>query len=214
MMWTLWHRRNRIRTSTVDFPLARIVPTATQALEVFQQANSNDVAQSREPTRPRIRWSPPAEGEIKVNFDGAQFSDMGKAGLGVVIRNSRGQALASLSEQTSLPFSPDITEALAAARAISFARGLSFTSFTLEGDSMNIIKSLKSEEASLSAFGHILSSAKSMMADGNIRFSHVGRMGNMVAHNLTQHARHVRGFSIWMEDVPSHLTHVLYADYG
>ena len=214
MMWTLWHRRNRIRTSTVDFPLAQFVPTVTQALEVFQQANSNDVVQSRGPTRPRIRWSPSAEGEIKVNFDGAQFSDMGKAGLGVVIRNSRGQALASLSEQTNLPFSPDITEALAAARAISFARGLGFTSFTLEGDSTNIIKSLKSEEASLSAFGHILNSAKSMMADGNIKFSHVGRMGNMVAHNLAQHARHVKGFSIWTEDVLSHLTHVLYANYG
>ena len=139
---------------------------------------------------------------------------MGKAGLGVVIRNSRGQALASLLEQTNLPFSPDITEALATATAISFAQGLGFTSFTLEGDSTDIIKSLKSDEASLSAFGHILSLAKSMMADDNIRFSHVGRMGNMVAHNLAQHARHFRGFSIWMENVPPHLIYVLYVDYG
>ena len=53
-----------------------------------------------------------------------------------------------------------------------------------------------------------------MMADDNIRFSHVSRMGNMVAHNLAQHARHVKGFSIWTEDVPPHLIHVLYADYG
>ena len=133
---------------------------------------------------------------MKVNFDGAQFRDIGKASLGVVIRNSKGQALASLSEQANLPFSPDIIEALAAARAISFAYGLDFTSFILEGDSANIIKTLKSDEAFLSSFGHILSLAKSMMADGNIRFSHVGRMGNMVAHNLAQHARHVRGFSI------------------
>ena len=118
VMWTLWHRRNRICTSTLDFPLAQIVPTATQALEVFQQANSNDDAQFREPARPRIRWSPPVEGEIKVNFDGAQFCDIGKAGFGVVIRNSRGQALASLLEQTNLPFSPDITEALVAPRIL------------------------------------------------------------------------------------------------
>ena len=65
---------------------------------------------------------------------------MGKAGLGVVIRNNRGQALASLSKQASLPFSLDITEAMVAARAISFAQGLGLTSFTLEGDSANIIK--------------------------------------------------------------------------
>ena len=102
---------------------------------------------------------------------------------------------------------------MAAARAIYFAQGLDFTSFTLEGDSANIIKTLKSEEASLSSFGHILSSVKSMVADSNIRYSHVGRMGNMVAHNLAQHARHVRGFSIWTKNVPPHLSHVLCADY-
>ena len=33
-------------------------------------------------------------------------------------------------------------------------------------------------------------------------FQHVGRVGNTVAHNLARHARHVTGFSIWMEDVP------------
>ena len=139
---------------------------------------------------------------------------MGKVGFGVVIWNNKGQALASLSKQASLPFSPNITEAMATARAISFAQGLGFTSFTLEGDSANIIKTLKSEEASLSSFGHILSSVKSMVADSNIRYSHVGRMGNMVAHNLAQHARHVRGFSVWTENVPPHLSHVLCVDYG
>ncbi|XP_050241310.1 uncharacterized protein LOC126690232 [Quercus robur] len=214
VMWTIWHRRNRVRTSLKEFPLAQVAPTSIQALEVFQQANSNDATHFRDPPYSQVQWSPPAEGEIKVNFDGAQFRDMGKAGLGVVIRNSRGQALASLSEQASLPFSPDITEALVATGTISFTQGLGFTSFILEGDSANIIKTLKSKEASLSSFGHILSSAKSMMADGNIRFSHVGRMGNMVAHNLAQHARHVRGFSVWTENVPPHLSHVLCADYG
>ena len=53
-----------------------------------------------------------------------------------------------------------------------------------------------------------------MMADGNISFSHVGRMGNMIAHNLAQPARYVRGFWIWTEDVPPHFIYVLYTDYG
>ncbi|KAK9987950.1 hypothetical protein SO802_028189 [Lithocarpus litseifolius] len=104
------------------------------------------------------------------------FRDMGKVGLRVVIRDSRGQTLASLSEQASLPFSLEIVEAMAAARAISFAQGLSFTSFILEGDSTNIIKALKSDEEFLSPFVHILSSAKSMVVAGSsIRYSHVGR---------------------------------------
>ena len=41
----------------------------------------------------------------------------------------------------------------------------------------------------------------------------MGRSGNNVAHNLAKHARHVRGCSVWMEDVPPHLSHVLFADH-
>ena len=37
-----------------------------------------------------------------------------------------------------------------------------------------------------------------------IRFSHVCREGNSVAHNLVRHARHVTGFQVWMEDIPLH----------
>ena len=151
VMWSLWHRRNKVRTSHTKYPLSLVIPTASQALTDFQQANSSVSPQLRSFSQPRNQWSPPAEGEIKVNFDGAQFRDMGKTGLGVVIRDSRGQALASLSEQASLPFSPEIVEAMAAARAISFAQGLA--SFVLEGDSINIIKALQSEDESLSPYG-------------------------------------------------------------
>ena len=37
-----------------------------------------------------------------------------------------------------------------------------------------------------------------------MRFPHVRRQGNSVAHNLVRHARHITGFQVWMEDVPLH----------
>ena len=52
------------------------------------------------------------------------------------------------------------------------------------------------------------------VAGSSIRYSHVGQTGNIVAHNLVKHARHARGFSVWTEDVPPHLSHVLFADHG
>ena len=82
--------------------------------------------------------------------------NIGKAGLGVVIRNSHGQAIASLSEQAPQPYSSDIVKAMAAARAISFAHELGFTSYTIEGDSETVIKALQADDDSLSPFGHIL----------------------------------------------------------
>ena len=150
---------------------------------------------------------------LKLNFDGATFSELGKAGLGVVVRDSHGNAIASLSEQAPLPFAPVIVEAMAAARAMTFAQELGITEFILEGDSEVVINTLRNTEASLSTFGHILESAKSTLVTGNcIAFSHIRRSGNRVAHNLAKHARHVRGLSVWVEDIPPHLYDVLFAD--
>ena len=154
-------------------------------------------------------------GTVKENFNGAIFQDIRKVGIGVIVRDSNGQAIASLSEQTSLPFSPEIVEAMATARAISFVQDLGFTSFILEGDSVNVINTLNSDEKSLSNYGHILSSTKSMLvASSCVSFSHVRCAGNYVAHNLAKHARHVRGFIVWTENVPPHLNSVFLVDHG
>ena len=84
----------------------------------------------------------------------------------------------------------------------------------LEGDSELVIKSLCSEERSLSSFGHILESAKNMIEANHISFFHVRRIGNFVAHTLDKHAKHVSGWMVWMEDVPPHLHSVLETDVG
>ena len=137
---------------------------------------------------------------------------MGKAGLGVVIRNCQGNVMASLSEQAPLPFSPDIVEAMAAARAISSAQELGIRPFILEGDSEAVIKTFMAAEDSLSSFGHIISLAKSTLVTNEcICFSHTYRSGNKVAHNLT---RHVRGLTILMEDAPPHLYIYIYIFVG
>ena len=47
--------------------------------------------------RPRVRWSPPPLDWNKANFDVAIFQDDGRAGLGVIIRDSRGLVMVSLT---------------------------------------------------------------------------------------------------------------------
>ena len=131
--------------------------------------------------------------------------------IGVVVHDSHGNAIASLSEQAQLPFSPVIVEAMAAARAITFAQELGINEFILEGDSEAVINTLRSSEASLTIYGHLLDSAKSSLVTSKcIAFSHIHRNGNRVAHNLAKHARHVRGLSVWVEDMPPHLYDVIF----
>ena len=152
---------------------------------------------------------------FKLNFDGASFPELGKAGLGVAVHDSQGNVIASLSKQAPLPFSSDIVEAMAATRALVIAQELGIVEFVLEGDSEVVINSLRSSEASFSSFGHLLELAKSMLVSSTcINFSHVHRGGNKIAHNLARHARNVRGLLVWVEDVPPHLIDVLFANPG
>ncbi|XP_050248774.1 uncharacterized protein LOC126696027 [Quercus robur] len=144
-----------------------------------------------------VTWIPPPDGFLKINFDVVTFKDTGKAGLGIAIRSCQGKTIASLFEQTSLPHSSDIVKAMAAARAISFAHELDFSSFTLEGDYETVIKALKSDVDSLTPFGHYLASAKATTdANSCISFSHIHRLDNFVDYNLPKHARYVRDFLV------------------
>ena len=183
-------------------------------LSIFHRANRVQQAPASVSSTNRVTWIPPPANSLKINFDGALFKDINKVGLGVIIRDNHGQVLASLSEQIQLPCSSNLVEAIAAARAISFAHDLSLSNYILEGDSDMVIKALKRNDDSLSYFGHILALAKTLTDVNCITFSHTRRIGNAVAHNQAKHARYVIGFKVWMEDVPSHLHSVLCADYG
>ena len=54
---------------------------------------------------PRLvaRWSPPPENCYKINFDAALFDHLGYAGIGVVVRDHRGEVMAALSQKIALP---------------------------------------------------------------------------------------------------------------
>ncbi|XP_050277977.1 uncharacterized protein LOC126719473 [Quercus robur] len=171
-MWTIWSCRNQIRVQQNVYPIDQVVPNARQVPSVFHRANRVQQVPTTVSSTNRVTWIPPPANSLKINFDGALFRDINKVGLGVVIRNDHGQVLASLSEQIQLPFSSDLVEAMAAARAISFAHELSLSNYILEGDSEVVIKALKSNDDSLSSFGHILASAKTLTDVNCITFSH------------------------------------------
>ena len=108
----------------------------------------------------RTRWQPPLADLIKINFDGAVFSSDNAAGIGVVIRNSSGQVIASCSQQLSQAYSSNKIEALATAKAVSFAVKIGITKAILEGDSLTIMKAISSDHSSLAPFGLLIDDIK------------------------------------------------------
>ena len=140
---------------------------------------------------------------MKVNFDGAMFKNEDRASIGMVVRDSQGMVMASLSENIPLPHSIVNLETLAACKALEFPLELGFDKAILKGDSMIVIATLRDPFPSLASYGLLLQDALMMARSFTcISFQHVGRVGNNIAHNLARYACHVTGFSIWMEDVP------------
>ncbi|KAL0007162.1 hypothetical protein SO802_008664 [Lithocarpus litseifolius] len=132
------------------------------------------------------------------------FKEEEKAGIGVIIRNCHGMVMASLSQKISLPQTVVEMETLAATRALEFSLELGFSKAILEGDSETVIKALQDGSPSLAPFGLLLIRDAQEAANffTCISYVHVRRNGNYVAHNLARYARHITGFSVWMEDVP------------
>ena len=79
-----------------------------------------------------------------MNFDGAMHKDIGAAGVGVVVRNHQGHAVAAYTERFHLPPTLAIIEALAAKATVHLALELKLDQISFEGDSEIIIKALQS----------------------------------------------------------------------
>ena len=148
-------------------------------------------------TRQHARWTPPPSDWYKANFDAAIFNDVGRAGLGVIIRDSQGLTMAALAQNVQLASSVVEMEALAATRAIELAVELGLDKIISEGDSSIVIRGLTDQVPNFASLGFLIKEANELANRlTHVKFQHVAREGNSVAHNLARHARHVTCFSI------------------
>lgn len=117
----------------------------------------------------------------------------------MIVHDSSGLVMASLSQNIPFQNSVEELESLAACRALEFALELELDKGILEGDSLTVMTALKDDSTSLASFGLLFRDAQSLAGLFNcISFLHVDRNGNSVIHNLAKHARHVIGFSVLM----------------
>lgn len=83
------------------------------------------------------------------------YSEENKPGVGIVIQNSEGMVLASLSQQLDQAFSPSGIEALAAHRGLQLALKLCFGQVMLEGDAQVPISTIQNEHEVFNSAGFL-----------------------------------------------------------
>ena len=133
----------------------------------------------------------------------------------VVIRNDRGEVMASLLEKIVMPSSVEVLEMLVARRAAIFARELSFKNVWFEGDAEGAVRSLRNRDSSNAFVGHLVKDFMSIVGlFQTYSISHVRRQGNNVAHALARETRMSFPECIWMEDVPPNVLIFVTKDFS
>ena len=83
------------------------------------------------------------------------FNESEEARIGVVVRDSSGQAIATLAEKVGKPCNSELLEMLAARRAVIFAIEIGIHQPLFEGDLETIMKALQWCTLFSSSFGHL-----------------------------------------------------------
>ena len=158
-------------------------------------------------------WQPPLPPVLKLNFDAATFADLNCSGVGAIIRNDKGEVMASMSARGPPIHDNEEAEILACRKAMEFATDAGFTELIVEGDNAAVMQAIMSSGAIQSRLGHIIQDI-TWLSQGLrwVSFSCVNRGANSMAHVLARYAKHVREDMYWMEDAPPPALNALYLD--
>ena len=208
--WIIWHQHNSlIRGKQVQAP-GVLNKRAIDFLEEYRRAQTRLSINST--TQHPCHWRPPPSARFKLNFDTAIFKEDDATGMGAIIRNEKGEVMASLSAEGPLVTCSEEAEILACRCAVEFAMECGFSELVVEGDSQSVMDALKLEKSLSSRVGHILQDVFCLLK--GLRWSQVQftRSANMAAHALARHAKNVSHEIIWMEDSPPPADEALYVD--
>ncbi|OMO90725.1 hypothetical protein COLO4_18924 [Corchorus olitorius] len=134
IIWHIWKGRNAVQFNGKKPDIEGTVRRAEMAWKEFELANSGKAKQDVIKEAGNLKWSPPSEGNIKINVDGAFEVGKGEAAVGVVARDSTGTTVAVISKKVKAS-TCEMAETLAVREGVKLARDRKWVNAELETDS-------------------------------------------------------------------------------
>ncbi|KAF5468835.1 hypothetical protein F2P56_012951 [Juglans regia] len=183
---------------------------ARTELSSHKEALQKEIGANSE-TQARVnRWTKPAVGNLKVNWDAAVQAREGRIGIGVLIRDHQGLVIGALRANRLLRGSAFDVEAYRLLLASVFYKEIGVRQFCLEGDSKQVVDQLNQDSSNWSIGGCLISDAKTILNSAAVwSISHVYREANMAAHRLAKTAFECTEDVYDIEICPSCILHVV-----
>ena len=149
----------------------------------------------------------------KLNFNAAVFASTRSLGVGVIVRNSLGDVMASPSARGLAVANSEEALALVWRKAVEFAMDVGFTDLVIEGDNAAVMKAITSPQLDRSRLGHIYDDTCTLtIGFRSCTIGCVKRSANSVAHSLARFASHLDEELVWLEESPPPALDTLYLD--
>nr|XP_023896770.1 uncharacterized protein LOC112008672 [Quercus suber] len=212
-VWLIWTQRNQVRMSQPNISVHQILTSAKECVTEFKLIEPVPFFTRFDLSSVRAKWCPPNPDMVKINCDGATFKEQKKSGIGVIIRDSNGLVMASMSKLLPQQYTPLEIETMVASSALEFAVELGFSQAILEMDSQVLTNALRHNSPYLSSLGLLIDDIRcNARCFNKLLYSHAKRKGNKVAHNLARHSICISDFMVWMETVPPPFVSLVLAD--
>ena len=208
--WAIWYNRNKSIYEGTCSPPMQVWQMASCSIDDFSAAATLDLATPRPATS--SCWSPPPHGVYKINVDGASSILDGSSSIGVIIRDCKGDTIATLCKPLQSHFSAELVEVLALEHGVLLAQDMQLTRVMFECDASNVINAVN-DSAIGTPFGHIIQDIIQAQASFSFcSFRHLNRAFNYATHELASFARRNGSFQLWKGVTPPFLVSIVNAD--
>ena len=129
------------------------------------------------------RWMKPSNEWLKLNVDGAVFSELRSIGIGCVLRNSIGEFISAMAVLIPLNLAPKEAEIMRVRKALSWLKQMQMTKVLVKMDSQVVFSVLNRTSPASSPFAMLVKDCQDLTNSmSNIIFIFAKRSANNVAH--------------------------------
>uniref|UniRef100_A0ACD5YT37 Uncharacterized protein n=1 Tax=Avena sativa TaxID=4498 RepID=A0ACD5YT37_AVESA len=202
-IWHIWENRNNIRNGEAVPHPGRVLGKIKAYIDFILMNDFSSTTSTRRVNQRSIqKWSPPPGGLLLMNVDAAIFSNSGRMGYGVIIRDHSGFVYAASRGYVNHVVNPELAEAMAVRHALNFAAQAGFQNLMVVSDCLSLINKVKSMNQDRSHTGAVVYDIKcKALKFVTCNFGHVDRSSNEAAHVLAKSAEHDVG-SCWFSEIP------------
>ncbi|KAM6548100.1 hypothetical protein CsatB_019776 [Cannabis sativa] len=200
-------KRNRIVPGFTTKPAQTLASFAVNYLTNFKaaknkyhEATSNN-AHTPKPADANPTWKPPTGRDLKLNVDATLDANHNIIGIGVVVRDSTSQVLATLAKPIIVNFAYHEMEAKVMFYSLNWVLQLQLSIAIVETDALLVANALRMGSYANTSYNDLIIDVSSLIFFPQVNVVYAKRSANKVAHNLIKFALEVDETCSWLEDL-------------